>query len=198
MTQKIINVMLDLETLGTKPGCKILSIGACTFADDASILSDRKTYYAVIDRNTQALLEDPATVNWWYAQDKEAQKELFENVGQIHITQALHEFAMWLTALNLENKYKVRIWGNSASFDLKILEHVYLLYNLPVPWAYKNEMCFRTLKNLFAVSFPANEKPHHALSDAIWQADIAEEIFDELLVISSRGMVSPFTGLEID
>jgi len=175
-----LNVMIDLETLGKKPGSKILSIGACTFG--SSEINNRKQFYRTIHREQAGLVEDIATVEWWSKQDIKAQQELFNNPSNIPIGIALTQFYTWLRDLEETNTDKtLRVWGNAASFDLKILEAAYMIVSwCSAPWSYKNEMCFRTLKNLFPTDFPANPNPHNALSDAIYQAEIAEAIFDTL------------------
>lgn len=177
-----LNVMIDLETLGKKPGSKILSIGACTFG--SSEINSRKQFYRTIQREQPGLVEDIDTVEWWAKQDIKAQQELFNSPTSIPIGIALTEFALWLRKVEEDNPGKIlRVWGNAASFDLKILEYAYVIVTWNgAPWGFRNEMCFRTLKNLFPKfnNMPFTGTKHNALDDAIHQAEIAEYIFDSL------------------
>jgi hypothetical protein len=73
------------------------------------------------------------------------------------------------------------VWGNAASFDLKILEKAYKLMQIEVPWKYYNEMCYRTLKNLYPeIKIMCNPHKHEALQDAIYQAEHAVRILNTL------------------
>jgi len=68
-------VMIDIETLGTEPGCAILSIGAVHF----TAAGRGETLYRNIDRASceDAGLEiDEETVKWWSEQDEAAQAVL--------------------------------------------------------------------------------------------------------------------------
>lgn len=167
------NVMIDLETLGTKPGCFILSIGACTFGDGPAI--ERAKFYTTIGLQSQAnagLEIDTDTLSWWVKQDTAVMREAFS--GTEDIKAALISFSLWLHSLNVTPV----VWGNAASFDLKILEAAYDACGLEVPWSHRNEMCFRTLKKVFdEIDEPTffGDK-HNALADAIHQAVWAERM----------------------
>ena len=72
------NIMLDLETLGTKSDSVILSIGAAAFNED-SIINE---FYTTI--NVQSCVEKglkmyPDTVCWWANQSDAAKKGIFES-----------------------------------------------------------------------------------------------------------------------
>jgi hypothetical protein len=173
-----INIMIDLETLGTKPGCTILSIGATVFLE-----AERSQFYMKIDpinSETYGFVEDPKTMDWWYEQDALVRQEAFS--GEDTVIKVLVCFTRWLESLT-DNPI---IWGNSASFDCKILEKAYEYLQLETPWKYSNEMCYRTLKNLFAGAVPIvlpQGAAHNALDDAINQANQAEIIMSYMHTI---------------
>lgn len=167
MSDEIENVMLDLETTGTKPGYGILSIGACTF--------DRKhKFYERIDPASSRiyLKEDIDTLRWWHKQDIRIREEAFG--GTLELTTVLDRFHDWFRTLNNKNHKRTMIWGNGADFDLPILAYAYYAVDRPVPWAPFNGRCYRTLKNLLPhVTLPRASVSHHALDDAIHQAEHA-------------------------
>jgi hypothetical protein len=172
----VINVMIDLETLGLKPGCAIVAIGASMFST-----SDNSFFYSNISKYSNSvagLTLDPSTLAWWNLQSKEAQE--LSLYGSDILQETLRQFAEWLKEIE-DGKFEVRVWGNAASFDLKILEAAYAACGIPVPWKYYNEMCFRTLKNLGLVVEPefAGVK-HYALADARHQARWAEKILEKI------------------
>jgi len=71
------DVMVDLETLGRRAGCSILSIGAVAF--DAETGNMGPEFYMVIKMAScekHGLHTDQDTVAWWEKQSPEAQKVL--------------------------------------------------------------------------------------------------------------------------
>lgn len=169
-----INVMVDLETLGTRPGCKVMAIGAAVFSPGG--VGD--TFYRAIKREGQALalLEDPDTLAWWAKQSKAAHDRLFgENVDNVPLPRALAEFTDWLNGLGGE----VLVWGNGADFDNPILSAAYSAYGKPQSWGNWNGRCYRTLKGLRPDIKLARQGVHHdALDDARSQAMHAVEILN--------------------
>ena len=159
------DVVIDLETLGTKPGCVILSMGAYAIN---SPLGARASFYDTLaggDQEALGLVIDPKTVEWWHKQDPGVRLEAFS--GRAPLLVVLEGFAKYLAQFN-----NFRVWGNSASFDLGILAHTYEVAGIKVPWTYWQEMCYRTAKAMFQhIGVPA--KPvvaHNALDDAISEA----------------------------
>lgn len=166
-----VDVMVDLETTGTKAGCCILSMGACTF-------NRERTFKASISRITcldMGLKDDQNTLNWWDRQDKIVRGAAFN--GETPVIVALGNFSDWLRTLGVP-KNKVYVWGNSAKFDLGILEAAYVACNMDYPIDYKNERCYRTLKNLYhsIKPDPFQGNRHDPLNDALNQAAHASAI----------------------
>lgn len=157
---KYIDVMIDLETLGTAVGCKILEIGAVTF--DGMFEFER-----LIERKSQLLFEDKGTLDWWISQGEDAWGRV--SSGKVGIAAVLAEFTSWIKDLERQYNKPVRVWGNAASFDISILEHAYKAYFFQsLPWKYYNVMCFRTLKNLYPqIKAPEFVGQKHM---AIWDA----------------------------
>lgn len=169
-----INVMVDLETLGKRAGCKVLAIGAQVFTPTGG----EQSFYRVIDRNSQPdLLEDPDTVAWWAKQSKEAQARLFaDDVVKVDLKVALADFTAWVNTLGGE----VLVWGNGADFDNPILSAAYDSVGLPQAWGPWNGRCYRTLKGLRPGIKLVRQGVHHdALDDARSQADHAVEILND-------------------
>jgi len=160
------NIMIDLETLGTAPGSAILSVGAVEFSDTET----GTEFYCVVDLPScteVGLNIDPRTVQWWMDQSDMA-RAVFREKGEplAKVLGLLAGFFNW------EGKH---VWANGASFDLPILSAAYDAAKIPTPWAYYNERCYRTLKNLVPrVAYNARKiepaTAHHALDDARAQA----------------------------
>ena len=162
------NVMIDLETLGLKPGCAIAAIGA-VFIQDGEIVSD---FYRRIKWG-QAVKKygfemDPATVAWWLSQPKESAQELTADGGHT-LRQALIDLQRWLKKRSPENNHLV--WGNGSDFDNVILDSAYQRLGLNRPWGDFSNRCYRTLAKVFPhIPRHKPEVKHHALHDARAQA----------------------------
>jgi 3'-5' exoribonuclease Rv2179c-like domain len=166
-----MHVMLDLETLGTKPGCAIVSIGACIFDIDGV----HDTFYRAINVATKfgskSLAIDPGTVVWWMAQSPEARAVFFDPAG-VSTYDALVDFKNWWKAkapLNLHDGDF--IWCHGATFDAPILEAAYNAIEDIPPFKFYNVRDTRTLYSLAGVSVDRAKGTHHnALDDAVAQA----------------------------
>ena len=167
----MINFMLDIETLGTKPGCAVLAIAAVPFGLGTE---DMEPFYVRIAKDTNrevCLTVEQSTLRWWARQSPAAYAEAFG--GSTHIRDALQQLRDYL-----EPYGKVRVWGNGASFDAPILEAAFAACGLETPWHYRDSMCYRTLKNLYpAVPYTTIGTAHNALDDARSQAEHLRRIF---------------------
>lgn len=163
------HLMVDLETLGTKPGCGILSIGASTFGG-------KHQFYVKIDPSSLGnFSRDSETMAWWQRQTEEAKREAFG--GKTPIRQALKQFHDFYGQVRAEGQ-AIHTWGNGADFDVPILEKAYEILGMRSPIAPFTNRCFRTLKELpnskrIKDLLPQRSGAHMALEDAKWQAQCA-------------------------
>ena len=171
-----LHISLDIETLGTKPGCKVLSIGACVVGDTA------RNFYTEVCPDIQSGRVDPATESWWEAQPRGPLFLANCQWGGRSMWGALGKLADWLEEVQLPNK-PMRIWTR-GQFDLPILEWHYNVEDLEVPWHYWEAMDLRTALAMFPrisvprhpLAFPA----HHALGDAQYQALCVNQVIREV------------------
>jgi hypothetical protein len=176
MDKKYKHLMIDIETLGTKPYCVVLSIAAVEF--DIETGKTGKEFYERIDLKTSVnskLQIDADTLQWWFNQSKEAQKELFINV------KPLREVLTKLTTFCKKKGYKV--WGNSARFDLGIIESLYLIHKELVPWGKWSELDVRTMSFLrpdIKKNYTHEGVDHSALSDCYKQIGYTSKIYQDL------------------
>lgn len=167
-----MNIMLDLETMGTGPDAAIAAIGAVVFSADG--LGD--TFYAVPELASSVALGgqiDPDTVLWWLKQPDPARQALLTPTSSL--LDALCRFAIWIDPVGARDAI---VWGNGADFDNVILASAYRNAHLPIPWRSYNNRCYRTLRAAFP-DIPRRKRTgtaHHALDDARTQALHAVEI----------------------
>lgn len=168
------HIMLDLETLGTTPGCVVLSIGAVAFSQTKGIVE--RFAVAINPRSCMkaGLTIDPGTMYWWMRQPKTAQEaampELCERdfpVQYVNLKEALDSFKTFYWG------HSGQIWGDGAAFDQPILAAAYCAVGDTQPWGYQSVRCFRTVRAMFPDvkwKVPRHLVPHVGVDDAEAQA----------------------------
>lgn len=161
-----MNVMVDLETLGTTPNSAIVSIGAVKFSSAGL----GEEFYKTIDLQScedAGLDIDPSTVAWWMGQSDKA-RAVFKDKGK-PLAEALNAFTKFI---GIENVGQVKLWGNGANFDNVILVNAYRRTGIKAPWQFYNDRCYRTIKSMFKrIEMERSGTHHNALDDAKSQAD---------------------------
>lgn len=168
------DVMVDLETLGTGPGCAIVSIGAVAFdARSGHIGASFHVLVSPASCRELGLREETGTIEWWAKQSEAARAVLAEAERDgVSMNAALEQFAAFLRSHG--GRPSVRVWGNGADFDNAILADLYRRTGREAPWAFWNSRCFRTLKSIAPGYEPDRKGVHHnAVDDARHQAEWA-------------------------
>lgn len=174
------DVMVDLETLGTRADSVIMSIGAVRFDPYTDEIDDRAFYASIsIESNLDAGRHvDEKTLIWWLGQSPEAQQVFHE--GKMALESALTSFADWF---HNGSNAKQPIWSNGADFDIPMLSHAFGSLKLDTPWLFWNSRCYRTMKNFRSavrVATPTRTGHHNALADADYQARHLQAIYKEI------------------
>ncbi len=174
------HIMVDLETLGTKPNSLLLTIGAVRFdpwANDSDTpVEELDHFYRRVSIESFEGIDhniDDATLAWWGKQSEEVQAEAFAEEDRHPIDQVLSDFYKWCGGLNA-------IWANGSGFDLNIIEHFSRELKRGVAWNYWQARDARTLYALV----PGLERPktakHHALWDCWSQVVGVQRVFQHL------------------
>lgn len=174
-----VHVMLDLETLGRRAGCVILSIGAVSFRiDGKSRLASQ--FHANIDREScqrAGLVIDPETELWWAAPERaEARRQL--DIDPRPLIEVIEDFHEWFKAVKGEF-----IWAHGSVFDIPIWEYAANILYLGVPWDFRNVRDTRTLFHLSCFdlkAIPRKGTYHNSLDDASHQALCVQRAWEEL------------------
>ena len=160
------DIMLDIETLGTRPNAVMLTIGAVKFdpfGDDRESIKDNTilmpTFYrrvdpASFDWDDKEINED--TLRWWASQSDEVKEEAFTEHDRHDIRDVMRDFYKWCGAFD-------RVWANGPAFDIVILEHINKQISRGNPWQYYQVCDARTIYNL-----ADHERPNPALHHALW------------------------------
>lgn len=170
------HVMLDIETFGTKSNSVIAAISAVYF--DLESGDTGLEFNCLVDIQScidVGLKIDISTLKWWMGQSDQAREIVIS--GNEKIKHALEKFSNFVG----DNKY---IWGNSARFDLGILQNAYDACNIPIPWDFRKELDVRTLVFLnptIKENFEYKGIKHNAIDDCKNQIDYCHLTYKSLL-----------------
>lgn len=158
------HIMVDLETLGTKPNSLMLTIGAIRFNpwknDIETDMNEMDTFYRRVSFESYEGLDhviDDATLEWWGKQDESVRAEAFAEDDRHDIRNVLADFHKWCGGVDA-------IWANGTGFDLNILEHFSRELKRGVAWNYWQA---RDARTLYALT-PGLQRPQGAAHHALW------------------------------
>jgi len=169
-----MDLMIDIETVGTGPEACILTIAAQAFNPFTRGYHDQQ-YYARIDIESQPNRNiEQGTIDWWATQPTAAREEAFAETGRIPLEQALGELGKLIW-------HSKRIWANGPTFDMNILEHAYKSHSLALPWKY---YVVRDARTVYGLCPGLNKYPasHHALEDCRRQIDLLHDSLETLKI----------------
>lgn len=157
-----MQLVLDLETLGTGDNAAVASIGAAIVGGPSRVWRiDTNEAKANGGTVTQS------TLDWWAAQCPEAREEL---TGVLSTRQAVMELREW-AELEDWNRNST-IWGKGPSFDCVILKNAMQRAWVAPFWMFWQERCVRTILQMVpeANDLPFTGTPHRAEDDARHEA----------------------------
>lgn len=173
-----MDLMIDLETWGTSPGCAVRSIGAVTF-DLGNDKHEEKSFYANISTRSclyAGLRMERDTAEWWTRQSPEARAKLEENPEELpNVVQSFHGFVAKVGA-----RY---IWAQGANFDPGIWEAVARAVNGRISWKFHCVRDTRTVYDLARLDTREVKREgvyHGALDDARHQVRCLQLAYERL------------------
>lgn len=198
-----INVMIDIETLGTKPGCVVCSIGAVAWQweDPLFCVDAFSTQISISSCLERGLQIEAETLSWWMNQGEEARgRALF---GTTDLDDALIQLAIFIQ----HSKFRDRdrrdpvIWAKGPAFDVSILEECYRRVRARSPWNFRRVRDVRTfLAAAEVVGFVEPRRgpdllKHDAVADAKHQALVVRGAH-AALVLARNARTSEQTGVQ--
>ncbi len=175
------HIMLDLETMGTKPGSAITQIGAVDFDLDGNMGEGFSVNISLRSCGAHGLTFDPDTIGWWMGQDDAARRSVFE--GAKHdLKQALKMFANYVKGVKGQF-----MWGNGSTFDNVLLTCAYEKVATDRPWHFRDDRDMRTVRSLGKMMgidvdslWQRVGTAHVALDDAKTQARYVQSIMMQM------------------
>lgn len=173
------SVMLDLETLGTRPECVILTLGAIKF-DPYNIDSFGASLYLRFNVDEQIAIGREVqqdTLDWWAKQDSAVRNEALGDSNRATLEAATQQLNKFLVGVET-------IWAQGPVFDIVILENFYRQLGKPVPWNYWQIRDSRTLFGVHGDPRVKGRSGHHdALADCIYQAQGVQQIYQKQNIV---------------
>ena len=160
-------VVVDLETLSTRPNSGITSIGAVAFTLQDGIVDEFMINVDPASCKSYGLHIDKSTVDWWATQPKEAIDSWRKD--PVPLEDAMNKF------VDFYGDKSIPIWGNGSVFDITILESsMYALgYGTgELPWKFWDIYDMRTLTSILGRKLEKTGINHNALHDAIAEAKL--------------------------
>lgn len=164
--------MIDIETLGTRPGSVILSAGL-VYDDVVNGRQRLEVFFNINEQLALGLKIDQSTMQWWMNQSDEA-KKIFSRIpgnpspNRMNLQNILDFFP---------DKEKTLVFAYGATFDGPLLDVLFQAYGIQVPWSYRNFLCFRTLKEMYPKQeVECKGTKHSALDDAEYQLEYLQKL----------------------
>ncbi len=162
------DIMLDLETMGTRPGCAILSIAAVAFERDGT--TGQRLHVRVTPASNAAagLIGDPETVAWWMRQSDAAREAALSR--PIPLQHALWAFTTFVEQVG--GMDRPAIWAQGADFDGPVLAAAFRACAMTVPWHFSALRDTRTAYDVLGFNHrevPRAGEHHDALDDCLHQ-----------------------------
>lgn len=161
------HLMVDIETLGSRPGAVIASIGAVVFTP-SGVTSEFECNVQLEGQQELGLHIDVGTVKWWMQQSDAARQQTFSRKGP-SLFNALTDLALFAS-----DEGVVDYWSHGATFDLVLLNEAALRCGAPpLVKDFRRARDTRTLYEITDVNprtFMGTGTAHNAVDDARAQA----------------------------
>ena len=165
------HIMKDIETLGVKPGCIILSFAAVQFDLDTGETGATFERNISLKSNLKVGLEiNPDTFDWWLEKPNDVFRSMLSNT--VSIREAFRDYDLWFKSLEFPAG-DIRVWAQGPHFDMPIFEKAWeIAVNKGVEVPYKFWMV-RDTRTVYELAYGEGKAPmvrseadyHNALGD---------------------------------
>ena len=184
----MFELMIDLETLDTKPSAVVLSVGAVIWETlysetDGLIWEPVERFMRVLNMEEQlsrGRTVSQSTLLWWQRQDSTAKAEAFNPVRQ-NVGLVLDEFRAFVYQYadpSVNDTGINAFWASPVAFDMPIWEDLAMTFGNFVPWKYNQRYDVRTVVREANLSAKSHEDPklvgvpHTPVYDCEWQISL--------------------------
>lgn len=189
-----MDIIVDLETLGTDVDSTVIQIACSAFSlDTGELVGEPFVGFLALDTlKSEDLKATGSTLKWWLSQNHNTLNGIINNPFRMTHIGLWETFYHWLEQRMMECKEKgeeLKIWGNGISFDCAIVKHN-LGERYDTVFRFWNERDARTLVDLYCRKAKIsdrdfknsilNENKHDAMSDIIWEAKFLSTAYNGL------------------
>ena len=162
--KKSTHYVIDIETLGTKPGCPILQIGAVQVRDGEIEKSKLITVAFSYPYKEKFKKIDKKTICWWLYEHPETLSALISDsvYEGLPISQALIALIEFCDL----NRSSAFFWSKHPCFDFPILEKAFKTCKYKKPWEFWQIREIATLEDKCFLKSEPQKNSHNALEDA--------------------------------
>ena len=176
-----VEIMIDIETLDTKPSAVVASIGMAAF-DPAADYEVLGTFHCCLDWNAQIAkgrtVSQP-TLQFWFQQSPAAINSQLFNPIQHEVLWALRDVQYFVARFSdpaAGDNGPSKFWANSPSFDMVILESLARDFGTTAPWTFRQTFDLRTLELAaeeagYDFRSVINHAPHDPVQDCLAQIE---------------------------
>lgn len=184
------DIMLDIETLGTKTGATIFQIAAASFDITEGEIKDTVNLTGDIAKY-ESLAVDGSTLKWWLDTDADLLKSLLSG-GMLSEQELLTELLSWISKQASDSK-DIYLWGNGILFDNVKISDLCAKQGVPYPIFYRNDRDVRTILELASLKSgqtekelresvtAENERKHDAFDDVKFQIRLVRKCYEILV-----------------
>lgn len=186
-----IDIMTDIETLGTDTTSTIIQISAMAFDIKTGDVVEEFERMIDIEKNENPIDATAGTIKWWLNTNKELFAQLLNAEG-VSSEQAIKDLHQWITDMKVGDN-DVYLWGNGILFDNKMIEAQMKNIGLKYPIFYRNDRDVRTIVELACAKSFTTEKElkeefsddtlvaHNASDDVRFQIALVSGCYDLLI-----------------
>ena len=139
------DVMVDIETLGTRPTSVMTQLGACYFDRKTGEIGNKFLYNINIGSALMVgLTIDTETIEWWKGQYILGQDSWIYDT--VNLAQVLNAFDKFISDNEIDG-----VWSH-ATFDMPILAYNYSVYGMKMPFNFRKCRDIRTIVDLANLS----------------------------------------------
>jgi len=184
------DIMLDIETLGTKTGATIFQIAAASFDITTGEIKDTINLTGDIAKY-EPLSVDGSTLKWWLDTDADLLKTLLSG-GTLSEKELLTGLLSWMYAQAPDNN-DVYLWGNGILFDNVKISDLCAKHDVTYPIFYRNDRDVRTILELASLKSGQtekeiresvsleNERKHDAFDDVMFQIRLVRKCYEIIM-----------------
>lgn len=123
-----MDIIVDLETLGTDVDSTVIQIACSAFSfKTGNLLGEPFVGYLALDTMKQEDIKaSGSTLKWWMTQNRDVFESIINNPFRMTHDGLWEAFFNWLSERMMECRDKgeeLKIWGNGISFDCAMVKH---------------------------------------------------------------------------